>query len=173
MNAPRSPAQVRLMGFDVDGVMTDGSLHFTAAGEEIKVFNSLDGHGLKMLQAAGIEVAIISGRSSRALELRAANLGISALFMGVDDKRACLDTLLDARGLPRSAAGYMGDDVVDLPILRACGFAATPQDGHSFVRRQVDTAAPRPGGRGAVREVCDYILATQGHLDAMLARYLE
>src|SRR5690606_16790261 len=144
---------------DVDGVLTDGSLYFTPNGDEIKAFSSLDGHGLKMLQAAGIEVAIISGRSSRALELRAANLGIAELHMGVEDKRACLDALLARRSLTREQAGYMGDDVVDLPILRACGFAATPVDGHAFVRRHVDYVARHPGGRGAVREVCDYILA--------------
>ena len=172
MQAPRPPANIRLMGFDVDGVLTDGSLYFTPHGDEIKAFSSLDGHGLKMLQAAGIEVAIISGRSSRALELRAANLGIAELHMGVEDKRACLDTLLARRGLTREQAGYMGDDVVDLPILRACGFAATPADGHSFVRRHVDYVARRGGGRGAVREVCDHILASQGRLDAMLAAYL-
>lgn len=169
----QAASRVRLMGFDVDGVMTDGSLHFTPRGEEIKVFSSLDGHGLKMLQQAGIEVAIISGRSSQALALRAANLGIAELHMGVDDKRACLDALLQRRGLPREAAGYMGDDVVDLPILRACGFSATPADGHDFVRRHVGFVATRPGGRGAVREVCDFLLAAHGVLDAMLARYLD
>ncbi|THF61723.1 KdsC family phosphatase [Pseudothauera rhizosphaerae] len=172
MHAPRTPANLRLMGFDVDGVLTDGSLYFTPNGDEIKVFSSLDGHGLKMLQNAGIEVVIISGRSSRALELRAANLGVAELHMGVEDKRACLDTLLAQRGLAREQAGYMGDDVVDLPILRACGFAATPADGHGFVRRHVDYVARHNGGRGAVREVCDHILASQGRLQAMLAAYL-
>jgi 3-deoxy-D-manno-octulosonate 8-phosphate phosphatase (KDO 8-P phosphatase) len=173
MHIPRLPSALRLMGFDVDGVMTDGSLYFTPNGEEIKVFSSLDGHGLKMLQAAGIEVVIISGRSSRALELRAANLGIGELHMGVEDKRGCLDALLTQRGLSREQAGYMGDDVVDLPILRACGFAATTADGHHFVRRHVDYVARRGGGRGAVREVCDHILASQGRLEAMLAAYLD
>lgn len=172
MHAPRSPTNIHLMGFDVNGVLTDGSLYFTPNGDEIKAFSSLDGHGLKMLQAAGIEVAIISGRSSRALELRAANLGIAELHMGVEDKRACLDALLARRSLTREQAGYMGDDVVNLPILRACGFAATPVNGHAFVRRHVNYVARHPGGRGAVREVCDYILASQGRLDAMLAAYL-
>jgi 3-deoxy-D-manno-octulosonate 8-phosphate phosphatase (KDO 8-P phosphatase) len=171
--ARETAAAVRLMGFDVDGVLTDGSLYFTPNGEEIKVFSSLDGHGLKMLQQAGIEVVIISGRSSRALELRAANLGIAELHMGVEDKRGCLDDILARRGLPRSAAGYMGDDVVDLPILRACGFSATPADGHAFVRQHVGFVANQPGGRGAVRETCDFLLAAQGKLDAMLQRYLD
>jgi 3-deoxy-D-manno-octulosonate 8-phosphate phosphatase (KDO 8-P phosphatase) len=165
-------SRVRLMGFDVDGVMTDGSLYFTPNGEELKVFSSLDGHGLKMLQSAGIEVAIISGRSSRALELRAANLGIAELHMGVEDKRACLEALLERKNIPAADAGYMGDDVVDLPILRACGFSATPADGHDFVKRHVAYVARLPGGRGAVREVCDHLLAAQGRLDALLAAYL-
>ncbi|CAI06836.1 conserved hypothetical protein,predicted phosphatase [Aromatoleum aromaticum EbN1] len=172
MPAHENASRIRLMGFDVDGVMTDGSLYFTPNGEELKVFSSLDGHGLKMLQSAGVEVAIISGRSSRALELRAANLGIGELHMGVEDKRACLDALLARRSLPASEAGYMGDDVVDLPILRACGFSATPSDGHEFVRRHVGYVASKPGGRGAVREVCDYLLAAQGRLEAMLSAYL-
>lgn len=166
-------AQLRLMGFDVDGVMTDGSLYFTPAGEEIKVFSSLDGHGLKMLQQAGIEVVIISGRSSRALALRADNLGISELFMGVEDKRACLHALLARKGLRPEQAGYMGDDVVDLPILGVCGFTATPADGHAFVQQHVDLVTQRGGGHGAVREVCDFILASQGRLDAMHQAYLE
>ncbi len=166
-------ARVRLMGFDVDGVMTDGSLYFTPAGEEIKVFSSLDGHGLKMLRQAGIHVAIISGRSSPALAARAANLGITELHMGVEDKRACLDALLARHGLARADAGYMGDDVVDLPILRACGFSAMPADGHESVRRHVDFVTARDGGRGAVREVCDLLLSAHGVLDTMLARYLD
>ncbi|ANQ83931.1 KdsC family phosphatase [Azoarcus olearius] len=173
MAQPESAAKIRLMGFDVDGVLTDGSLYFTPNGEEIKVFSSLDGHGIKMLQQAGIEVAIISGRSSRALALRAANLGIGELHMGVEDKRACLDDLLARRGIARAEAGYMGDDVVDLPILRACGFSATPADGHPFVREHVDFVASRDGGRGAVREVCDFLLASRGVLDAMHAAYLD
>lgn len=173
MNALDAAGAVCLMGFDVDGVLTDGGLYFTPNGDEIKVFSSLDGHGLKMLQAAGIEVVLISGRSSRALELRAINLGIKELHMAVDDKRACLDTLLQRRGLSRQQAGYMGDDVVDLPILRACGFSATPADGHEFVKQHVNLVATRCGGRGAVREVCEHLLSAQGKLDSMLADYLR
>lgn len=165
-------SDIRLMGFDVDGVLTDGSLYFTPNGDEIKVFSSLDGHGLKMLQAAGIEVVLISGRSSRALELRAINLGIQELHMAVVDKRACLDQLLHSRGLKRHQAGYMGDDVVDLPILRACGFSATPADGHELVKQHVGYVARKPGGRGAVREVCEHLLGAQGKLQSMLATYL-
>jgi 3-deoxy-D-manno-octulosonate 8-phosphate phosphatase (KDO 8-P phosphatase) len=170
---PSPASRVRLMGFDVDGVLTDGGLYFTPGGDEIKVFSSLDGHGLKMLQAAGIAVAIISGRSSRALELRAANLGVTELHMGVDDKRACLEALLARRGLDAQQAGYMGDDVVDLPILRTCGFSATPIDGHDFVKRHVTYVTRRAGGHGAAREVCEHLLEAQGKLQPMLAAYLD
>ncbi len=173
MNARESASRVKLMGFDVDGVLTDGRLYFTPGGDEIKAFSSLDGHGLKMLQSAGVEVAIISGRRSRALEMRAANLGIRELHMAIDDKRACLGELLAQRGLDWNAAGYMGDDVVDLPVLRACGFSATTSDGHDFVKRHVQLITTRAGGRGAAREVCDLILDARGELDSMLADYLD
>lgn len=162
-----------LMGFDVDGVLTDGALYFSSLGDEIKAFSSRDGHGLKMLQRAGIEVAIISGRASRALELRAANLGIDELHMGVEDKRALLDELAARRGIEVARIGYMGDDVVDLPILRACGFSATVADAHDEVFSRVDYVATKGGGRGAVREVCDLILRAQGKWNGAMAPYLS
>lgn len=165
--------RLRLMAFDVDGVLTDGNLYFTPAGDEIKAFSSLDGHGIKMLMESGIAVAIITGRQSKMVELRAANLGIRHLFQGVHDKRACMRDLRASLGIEQAESGYMGDDVVDLPILRDCGFSATVADGHAFVRENVDYVATLGGGRGAVREVCDLILASQGKLDAMLNAYLQ
>lgn len=165
-------SQVVLMGFDVDGVLTDGTLFFSSQGDEIKAFSSLDGHGLKMLQAGGIEVAIISGRSSRALELRAANLGVQELHMGIDNKRQLLGELAARRGITLAQCGYMGDDVVDLPILRASGFSATVADAHDEVRSRVDFVAGKGGGRGAAREVCDLILRAHGKWDAAMAEYL-
>ena len=161
-----------LMGFDVDGVLTDGTLYFGSQGDEIKAFSSLDGHGLKMLQRAGVEVAIISGRSSRALELRAENLGVTELHMGVEDKRRLMAELAAQRGIDLVQTGYMGDDVVDLPILRACGFSATVADAHDEVLGRVDYVASKSGGRGAVREVCDLILRAQDKWDAAMAEYL-
>ena len=165
-------ARIVLMGFDVDGVLTDGTLYFSSQGDEIKAFSSLDGHGLKLLQQAGVEVAIISGRSSRALELRALNLGIEELHMGVADKRTLLTELAAQRAIELSQTGYMGDDVVDLPVLRACGFSATVADGHGEVRSRVDYVATKGGGRGAVREVCDLIIRARGKWDAAMAEYL-
>lgn len=169
---PASAANVRLMGFDVDGILTDGSLYYSAQGDEMKAFSTLDGHGIRMLMDSGIQVAIISGRSSKALELRAQNLGIDMLLQGVHDKRGAMAKLLAERNLDFAAAGYMGDDVVDLPVLRACGFSATAGDSHAFVKRHVQYAAAAPGGRGAVREVCEGILHAQGKLDGLLATYL-
>ncbi len=165
-------ARLVLMGFDVDGVLTDGTLYFSPQGEEMKAFSSLDGHGLKMLQQAGVEVAIISGRSSRTLEQRAANLGVTELHMGVADKRGLLCQLAAQRRIELAQTGYMGDDVVDLPILRASGFSATVADGHDEVLSRVDYVASKGGGRGAVREVCDLILRAQGKWDAAMAEYL-
>lgn len=165
-------ARLVLMGFDVDGVLTDGTLYFSSQGDEVKAFSSLDGHGLKMLQRAGVEVAIISGRSSPALELRARNLGVKELHMGVEDKRALLVELAAKRGIELAQAGYMGDDVVDLPILRACGFSASVADAHGEVLARVDYVATKGGGRGAVREVCDLIIRAQGKWDAAMADYL-
>ena len=165
-------AQLKLMAFDVDGVLTDGTLWFTSAGDETKGFSSADGHGLKMLREGGVELAIITGRSSRAVELRAQNIGIGHVRQGVEDKRAVLLELASQLGIAPAQCGYMGDDVVDLPVLRACGFAATVPEAEPLVKRHVQYVASRPAGRGAVREVCEYILAAQGRLDALLARYL-
>ena len=173
MTTPMERAsKLKLMAFDVDGVLTDGSLYFTPGGDEIKVFSSLDGHGLKMLQSCGVRLAIITGRKSPMVEKRAANLGITLLHQGVEDKRAVLQDMLVGLGIAAEEAGYMGDDVVDLPILRACGFSATVADGHEFVRRHVHWVSRFGGGRGAVRELCDFVLRSQGHYDRLMNGYL-
>ena len=173
MTTPMERAsKLKLMAFDVDGVLTDGSLYFTPGGDEIKVFSSLDGHGLKMLQSCGVRLAIITGRKSPMVEKRAANLGITLLHQGVEDKRAVLQDMLAGLGIAAEEAGYMGDDVVDLPILRACGFSATVADGHEFVRRHVHWVSRFGGGRGAVRELCDFVLRSQGHYDRLMNGYL-
>lgn len=165
-------SQVKLMAFDVDGVMTDGTLYFSSQGDEIKAFNTLDGHGLKMLASAGIAVAIITGRRSRAVELRAENLGITSLLQGIEDKHAAMASLLEKHALSFADGGYMGDDVVDLPLLRACGFSASVPGGHALVRSHVDYVTDSDAGRGAVREVCELLLLAQGKLDEQLGPYL-
>lgn len=173
MNAKTHAAHLKLMAFDIDGVMTDGSLYFTEEGKEFKAFNTLDGHGLKMLQKAGIVLAIITGRTSGAVAARAANLGIPHLYQGVEDKKACLDALLKELQLPWEAAGYMGDDVVDLPIMLACGFCICPANSHPTVKEHAQITTQASGGRGAVREACDFILTTQGREDIFLTPYLQ
>lgn len=175
-HVPGSPlaraARLKLMAFDVDGVLTDGSLYYTDEGVEIKAFNTLDGHGLKMLQQAGVTVAIITGRRARCVELRARNLGIHYLYQGVENKLEQMNTLLDELVVAPDEAGYMGDDIVDLPLMTALGFSATPADGHALVQRHACFLTTRGGGRGAVRETCDFILHAQGRLEAALAAYL-
>jgi 3-deoxy-D-manno-octulosonate 8-phosphate phosphatase (KDO 8-P phosphatase) len=168
-----SAARLRLMAFDVDGVLTNGNLYFSAHGEEMKAFSCQDGHGLKMLQEAGIEVAIITGRKSEMVALRAADLGVRHVYQGVSDKRAAMRDLRQELDLDSDHCGYMGDDVVDLPVLRACGFSATVADSHAFVQQHVDYITKKGGGAGAVREVCDFILSAQGRLDDMLQAYLQ
>lgn len=172
MDAVAKAARVKIMGFDVDGVLTDGTLYYSGRGDEMKGFLTRDGHGIKMLANAGVQVAIITGRESDIVTQRAKNLGIGLVLQGIDDKRAAMNDLLAQLGLGFEQAGYMGDDVVDLPLLRACGFSATVADGHPLVLRHVDHVSPLQGGRGAVRDVCEFLLASQNKLDAAMARYL-
>lgn len=171
-DAEARAAAVRLMIFDVDGVLTDGSLHYSADGEQVKTFNVLDGHGIKLLQQSGVAVAIISARESAMVARRAADLSIAHLYQGVHDKRAALDSLLKRLGIGLAACGFIGDDVMDLPILLAAGFAASVPNGHAEVRTRVHYVTQAAGGRGAAREICDFILRAQGNYEAALAPYL-
>ena len=163
--------RVRLMVFDVDGVLTDGRLWYGPAGEALKAFSVLDGHGLKLLMENGATVALLSGRSSAASAARAAELGITHVLQGIDDKRAAFEALAARLGVAPAEAGFMGDDLVDLPVLRRCGFACAPADAQEPVRASAHYVTRAPAGGGAAREVCDFILRAQGRLDAALARY--
>ena len=165
--------RISLAIFDVDGVLTDGSLYLTDAGEEIKAFNSLDGHGLRMLRESGIELAIITGRASRSVELRAKNLGIDLVFQGVADKAQAFAELIAARALDAAAAACMGDDVVDLPMLRRCGLALSVPHAPLIVRQHADYVTHAQGGRGAVREACELIMHAQGTLARALEPFLK
>ncbi|MEO7623761.1 MAG: HAD family hydrolase [Gallionella sp.] len=164
---------IRLIAFDVDGVMTDGGLYFSDSGEEFKRFNSLDGHGLKMLRASGVEVAIITGRTSRCVEARAQNLGITHVFQGVENKLDAMLELLNQLKLSRDAVAYMGDDVVDLTVMRHVGLAISVPQAPVLVRKHSHYVTEREGGHGAVREVCELIMSAQGTLDTQLAQYLQ
>lgn len=173
MDALARARRLKVMGFDVDGVLTDGRLYYNDRGEEMKAFSTLDGHGIKMLAGGGIIVAIITGRRSPTVEHRARNLGITYLFQGIEDKRATMLSLLGDLGIDPEHAGYMGDDVVDLPVMSACGFAAAPANAHSLVRERAHWTSSARGGEGAVREYCDFVLAAQGKLDHALRPYLS
>jgi 3-deoxy-D-manno-octulosonate 8-phosphate phosphatase (KDO 8-P phosphatase) len=164
---------LRLVAFDVDGVMTDGGLYLSDSGEETKRFNSLDGHGLKMLKASGIELAIITGRTSNCVALRAKNLGITRLYQGIEDKHAAMQSLLSDLNLAPEAAAFMGDDVVDLPVMMRVGLALSVPAAPQIVRDHAHYVSQREAGHGAAREVCEMILGAQGNLDAQLAPYLK
>ncbi|HTF16007.1 MAG TPA: phenylphosphate carboxylase subunit delta [Burkholderiales bacterium] len=164
--------QLRLMIFDVDGVLTDGTLYFSETGAELKAFNARDGHGLKVLKESGVEVALLSARRSRAVEARAAELGITFVEQGASDKSAAFESLIGRLRTSAAAAGYMGDDWVDLPVLARCGFAASVPEAPEIVRERVHHVTRAPGGRGAAREVCELIMWAQGTLERAIARQL-
>jgi 3-deoxy-D-manno-octulosonate 8-phosphate phosphatase (KDO 8-P phosphatase) len=164
--------RLRLMIFDVDGVLTDGTLYFSESGAELKAFNARDGHGLKMLKESGVEVAILSARRSRAVDVRAAELGITLVEQGVRDKGKAFENLITRAHATADAAGYMGDDLMDLPVLSRCGFAASVPDAPELVRERVHHVTRAQGGRGAAREVCELIMRAQDTLDGAIARQL-
>ena len=162
---------LRLMAFDVDGIFTAGQLFLADGGEETKAFDTLDGHGVKMLGSSGVELAIITGRRSRLMELRAANLGLRRMQQGVEDKLAAFQELLAELGIDATQAGYMGDDLVDVPVLRRAGFAVSVPSAPSAVQQHVHYVTRRAAGSGAVREVCDFILRAQGRYAEISAPY--
>jgi 3-deoxy-D-manno-octulosonate 8-phosphate phosphatase (KDO 8-P phosphatase) len=165
-------SRVRLMLFDVDGVLTDGKLWYGASGEALKAFSAHDGHGIKLLLQSGTAVGLLSGRNSPAVAVRAAELGIPHVLQGIDDKLAAFDALSAALAIPAAQAGFMGDELVDLPVLRRCGFACAPGEAPGLVRSHVHYVAQAPAGGGAAREVCEFLMGAQGRLQAALARYL-
>lgn len=155
-------ARVRLIAFDVDGTLTDGRLWYGEDGRELKAFHVHDGHGLKRLRAHGIEVALVSARISHIVALRAEELGIDHVYQGHADKRACVADLLHGSGLAAEQAAFVGDDLADLPAMLACGFAVAVANAHPWVIERAHWCTRLPGGRGAVREVCDLLLQAQG-----------
>lgn len=164
---------IRLLALDVDGVLTDGSIFMDDVGGEYKAFYVRDGHGLKLLQRAGIQIALITGRSSGVVDARARELGITYVYQGALDKRLPFQDLKAASGFTDHEIAYMGDDVVDLPILSQVGLAAAPVDAHAAVLERVHLVSRHVGGRGAVRELCDLLLESQGLMEGILARYLS
>jgi 3-deoxy-D-manno-octulosonate 8-phosphate phosphatase (KDO 8-P phosphatase) len=163
---------VRLMIFDVDGVLTDGTLLYGPQGEELKAFSAHDGHGIKMLAASGVGCALLSGRRSAAVAARAAELGIETVFQGVEDKLGIFQQLIARQRLTVQQTGYMGDELVDLPVLTRCGFACAPHEAPEAVRTRVHYVAAAAAGRGAVREVCERVMRAQHKFDQALGKYL-
>lgn len=159
---------VRVVFFDVDGVLTDGGLYFAEGGETIKRFNTLDGHGLKLLQRAGITPVVITGRDSPALRVRLAALGITHAHFGTEDKLPAAQATLKTLGLDWSQAAAMGDDWPDLPVLTRCAFACAPPNAQIEVSQRAHYVTRMAGGQGAVRELCDLLLVASGQYVRLL-----
>ncbi len=180
MNFPQYPPEVmerakaiRLLILDVDGVLTDGSLYFGPQGEALKVFHVRDGHGLKMLQKAGIEVAFLSGRRSDAAYHRAKELGINRFHEGLRDKVAVMEEIMASMGIEAAAVAAVGDDLVDLPHLRRSGLAVAVADAVPEVRAAAHWVTSLPGGRGAVREVCDLLLKAREKWEGVVRPWVK
>jgi 3-deoxy-D-manno-octulosonate 8-phosphate phosphatase (KDO 8-P phosphatase) len=154
--------QLLWMSFDVDGVLTDGSLFYGESGEVMKRFNALDGHGIKELQSRGVGIMLLSGRSHPSVSSRARELGIGEVFQGVGDKLATLSGWMEGKGLTMAQIGHMGDDLPDLPVLRAVGFAASVPNAHASVLECAHWVSRSKGGEGAVRELCDLVIGAKG-----------
>lgn len=146
---------------DVDGVLTDGRLHFGPRGEMLKVFHVRDGHGIKELDAAGIAVAVISGRKSPMVTARCRELGVAHVFQGQQDKLAPFERLRSKLGIPSSQCACIGDDVPDIPLMRKVGLAFAVNDAHPSAKKAAHIVTALPGGHGAVREACDYLIAAR------------
>jgi 3-deoxy-D-manno-octulosonate 8-phosphate phosphatase (KDO 8-P phosphatase) len=164
---------VRVVFFDVDGVLTDGGLHLTEAGETLKRFHVLDGQGFKLLQRAGIHIAVITGRDSAPLRTRLQALGVQHAVYGTEDKRPAAESILKTHSLDWSQAAAMGDDWPDLPLLSRCALACAPANAHNENIALAHYVTQRRGGQGAARELCDLILTAQGHYARYLAEALQ
>ena len=163
---------IRVVFLDVDGVLTDGGLYFSEGGETLKRFNTLDGHGLKLLQRAGITPAVITGRDSKPLRLRLAALGIEHAVFGTEDKRPAAEAILQTLGLDWSQAAAMGDDWPDLPVMTRCALACAPVNAQTEVSARAHYVTHLRGGEGAVRELCDLLLVASGRYAQLLQAYL-
>ena len=159
--SPKTAAAIRLLVLDVDGVLTDGRLHFGPRGEALKLFHVRDGHGIKQLDAAGIEVAVISGRRSKMVDVRCRELGVRHVYQGVENKVVAFERLCARLKMQGSACACVGDDVPDVPLMRKVALAFAVADAHPEARRAAHIVTALPGGHGAVREICDYLLTNR------------
>ena len=165
--------KIRLLLLDVDGVMTDGGIILDSSGGEIKAFNEKDGHGIKLLMRAGVEVGILSGRESPVVTRRAEELGISLVKQRSLNKAGTFREILEERSLKEEEVAYIGDDLTDLPVLRKAGLSAAVADAVEEVKKEADYVTTRPGGRGAVRELIELILKSQDKWDMVTERYYQ
>ena len=165
--------RIKVIVFDVDGVMTDGGLILGDDGQEYKQFHSQDGLGMKLLKASGVQMAIITGRTSKVVIKRAENTGIAHFYQGVEDKLEAFVELTKSLNISAEECAFMGDDVVDLPPMRKSGFAITVPHAMPLVKQYAHYITTLQAGRGAVREVCEFIMRAQGTFDAQMARYLQ
>jgi 3-deoxy-D-manno-octulosonate 8-phosphate phosphatase (KDO 8-P phosphatase) len=170
---PGDLSRIRLLLLDVDGVMTDGRIIYDSRGGEAKAFDVKDGHGLKLVQRAGIQVGIITGRQSAVVERRAAELGIELVYQGAKEKLPPFREILQRLALTPEEVAYAGDDIVDLPIMRRVGFPVTVADAVDEVKAAAHMVTRRAGGRGAVREICDHLLRESGRWSLVTRRYFE
>ena len=164
---------IRLVIFDVDGVLTDGRLYLGNAGEELKAFNIKDGLGMKLLLNSGVEIGIITGRSSQLVTDRMESLGIRHIYQGQKEKLPAYDKLKAELGLQDKQIAYVGDDLIDLPLMRRTGLSVAVADAYALVKEYAHWQTTLPGGQGAAREVCELIMEAQGTLDAALQPFLE
>lgn len=164
--------RIRVAVFDVDGVMTDGTIYLTDSGEQMKGFNARDGLGIRLLQESGVRTAILTGRQSQCVELRARELRMAHVMQGVTDKAAGMRDLLLALDVAQDQVSYMGDDLADVPAMRRCGLAVTVPEASEIVRGQADLVTKAFGGRGAVREFCEFLMTAQGTWEARTAHFL-
>ena len=164
---------IKLVVFDVDGVLTDGSLFFGDDGQEYKAFYSRDGLGMKLLQASGVEIGVITARTSQVVIHRMNNLGIHHIYQGRLEKLSAYEELISELNLTTEQTAYVGDDVVDVPVLKRAGLAIAVQDAHPFVKQHTHWTTPHPGGRGAARDVCELIMEAQGTLQTQFNSFFE
>ncbi len=168
-HADQLAAGIKLLLLDVDGVLTDGSLYFSSSGEEIKAFNTLDGHGIRMLMENGIQVGIITGRESSAVAKRAKDLGLEIVFQNQKNKLEALGHILSSQQLVSQQVAYAGDDLPDLPVMKAVGLSFAVANAHESIRDIASFTTTFSGGCGAVREICDYLLKSQGKYAAYIS----
>jgi 3-deoxy-D-manno-octulosonate 8-phosphate phosphatase (KDO 8-P phosphatase) len=163
--------KIKLLILDVDGVMTDGRIIMDGDGREFKNFDVRDGHGIKMIQRYGIKVVILTGRESKVVEYRAKDLGIDDVYQKAFNKMEVFDKILQKHRLANREVAFMGDDIVDVPVLKKAGFSISVADALPLVKKHVDYVAKNRGGHGAVREICEMILQAQGKWPEIAARY--